>query len=383
MVEGNRVDDIFPLKNSYNKEDIYKMISSVLPSWQTSSPKDLEVTRCMGATNISFKVKMSKYNTNCEESSSPVLLLKIFWKDVGSIINREKEKLIVEGVSKLNFGPKLLYWGELNAYRLEEYIESSPLTIFEMNNKLYYSTFARKICDFQHSPELNKIVQIFDKDSLFCEFLIDTWLSEFRTNFSKYCSHTAQKENIQILNNYEFMSKPAFIEECRKLLPKNSKWISISHNDISEQNILRKTHQKDDLVLIDFEYSGLNYCAYDFAMYISEAVFDYTYPHYPYYKLYMGNRMRDEDITSFLSAYLTHFYASYYTGEGTLEEYINAELEEFREEVLRIECFSNIFTGIWGFLTIDWGEFDESKEWRYQYAMDKLTIYLQLRDKYI
>ena len=379
MEEDNRLSDLFPLKIDYKREDIFEMICKGMESWRSTSPDDLEITRCMGATNISFKVKTLK-----PQILHPHILLKICGENVYNVTNREKEIEIVGGSSDSNLGPTLLY--STITYRIEKIIEGSPLSIFELNNKLLVQMFAHKICDFHNNPKLNQISKEYDQELLFCNKLIDIWLPQFQNKYTQFRSLIKLEENVKILDMYKFMCEEEFRDECLFLLPKGSKWVSICHNDVSELNILQRDAQRDELYLIDFEYSGLNYSAYDISLYLMEAMFDYKHPDFPYYKLYMNNHMCEEEVDYFIIEYLTQFYIKYYEGEEnniSVTQYIEENLSKFKDEVLRLECFAYIFHGIWCFLTIDWEEFNEEKEWRFLYALDKINIYLKLRGRYI
>ena len=56
----------------------------------------------------------------------------------------------------------------------------------------------------------------------------------------------------------------------------------LSHADVQENNILLTSY---GLRLIDFEYSGMCYQAFDIANYFVECTIDYLHTEYPYYSV--------------------------------------------------------------------------------------------------
>lgn len=51
---------------------------------------------------------------------------------------------------------------------------------------------------------------------------------------------------------------------------------------------------KRKFMLIDFEYTHLNFRGYDLACYVNEGFFDYSYPKAPFFKIY------EEEMVAFI-----------------------------------------------------------------------------------
>ena len=59
-------------------------------------------------------------------------------------------------MSEEGTGPKCFYQDD--RYRIEEFFEGRPLTLWEMRNPVVAQSFAKKICDFNFSPKAQKDV---------------------------------------------------------------------------------------------------------------------------------------------------------------------------------------------------------------------------------
>lgn len=76
-------------------------------------------------------------------------------------------------------------------------------------------------------------------------------------------------------------------EERKFLLSKcDLKDTVFSHNDLLANNVLLLEPEKEDskITFIDFEYSGYNVRGFDLGNYFAEAIMDYDYPEYPFFK---------------------------------------------------------------------------------------------------
>ena len=73
-----------------------------------------------------------------------------------------------------------------------------------------------------------------------------------------------------------------------------------SHNDLCYNNIIRDDRS---LRIIDYEYAGFNYRGQDLATYISESMFTYDHPSYPYYSCNPDLEMSDDVAAAFLQEY--------------------------------------------------------------------------------
>jgi thiamine kinase-like enzyme len=76
-----------------------------------------------------------------------------------------------------------------------------------------------------------------------------------------------------------------------------------------------KHEDKSKLILIDFEYTMLNFRGFDIAASINETYMDYTCGHKPFFKFYDDKLVykfeRGEEVERCLIIYLCHYYNNY------------------------------------------------------------------------
>merc|ERR1711953_770129 len=80
--------------------------------------------------------------------------------------------------------------------------------------------------------------------------------------------------------------------------------VVFSHWDNQENNILQ-THY--GLRFIDFEYSGMEYQAFDIATYFVECTIDYIVDEHPFYKVSLADFPTEEEQKLFCSIYLSEY----------------------------------------------------------------------------
>lgn len=144
-----------------------------MTEWQPlKSHDDIEVKRLNGNSNAVFKVniKAGLYPQITENRS---LLFRRYEQD---IIDKQIEQAIFKAMSDNDLGPKMFF--QNNKFRIEEYFEGRPITLWEMRNPMIFENFARNICDFnfnsQAQKDVNSIEQL-DPDNLFIHQVIKQW----------------------------------------------------------------------------------------------------------------------------------------------------------------------------------------------------------------
>lgn len=85
------------------------------------------------------------------------------------------------------------------------------------------------------------------------------------------------------IHDFFYSNKETFLATYDELMPKITEenfdeLVVFSHNDIQENNFI-KNEQK--IVIIDFEYSQLNFRGADLALYLMETSIEYTPNEYP------------------------------------------------------------------------------------------------------
>ena len=107
----------------------------------------------------------------------------------------------------------------------------------------------------------------------------------------------SQSESSQI---YDALSKEYF-EVFLSLLPTSSP-IVFSHMDTSYLNFLYND-EKEEVYLLDFDYSGYSYRGFDLAMLLTDLNYDYSHPNPPYFRFLNSNGPGDELLSECVKSY--------------------------------------------------------------------------------
>jgi len=100
------------------------------------------VKRLNGNSNAVFRVKI-KDGLHPQITENRLLLYRRYEQD---IIDKQIEQAIFKAMSDLNLGPKMFFQND--KFRIEEFFEGRPITLWEMRNPMIFGNFAGKICDF-------------------------------------------------------------------------------------------------------------------------------------------------------------------------------------------------------------------------------------------
>ena len=115
-------------------------IKKHVPSWLEATLAQLDIRRMNGLSNACYRVTFRDY-----AGEDRVLLYRKFESKVS---NKEIEAIIFKYMSDQSLGPKLIF--QNSNYRLEQFFNGRPLTIWEMRNPALMKFFARAIFKFHH-----------------------------------------------------------------------------------------------------------------------------------------------------------------------------------------------------------------------------------------
>ena len=177
-----------------------------------------------GLSNKTFRVK-----------NSGDVIFKIFDATTNKLVDRKKESEVANICSELGIGPKILL--ETEGTRIEEFVK---------NAKPYNLT--------HFLPLVNQIKMLHSFDYMNkTEPLLFTKLKKW-TEYAK-----------QIAPQYEhFYSQ---VDPMINAIKGMNYTLGLCHNDLHEANILISG---ENVVLIDFEYSGYDICEFDLANFVTE-----------------------------------------------------------------------------------------------------------------
>jgi hypothetical protein len=97
------------------------------------------------------------------------------------IIDKKVEALIFKVASEQGLGPKLLY--QCEDFRIEEFLDGRPLTIWEMRNPCFITAYANKIFDWHTNKSLRESMESFrplDINVLVIDTAINEWAPKLK-----------------------------------------------------------------------------------------------------------------------------------------------------------------------------------------------------------
>ncbi|CUM47328.1 unnamed protein product [Debaryomyces fabryi] len=308
------LDNSVPL--DFFKQDIIAMVKALrISKWHKRqlTISNMSVNRISGAlTNSIYKVE---YRDEQQNFVLPTLLLRVYGKNLDSIIDRERELSVLVKLSQRNIGPKLL--GIFSNGRFEQFLDGfSPLNKDNLRDEIISQMLGRRMKDLHYKVELSHE----DVNGLpMCWKLIYKWIQIFEdTVLPSYEASGIKEEDIFLMKFDKFKDLIKKYEKWlldhydTELLASNYKFchndtqygnlllhesfdvndIIISHppssaNLLSDEKslVIKSTSNKKDhsLAVIDFEYSGPNFVAFDLANHFSEWMADYHDPELSYY----------------------------------------------------------------------------------------------------
>lgn len=269
------------------------------------------------------------------------LVARVYGKNTENIINREKEKKNIVILSGYSMAPEVVsFWK--NGYIIG-YIEGRPLKENEM--KKYYISIAQKMRKW-HS------IECYGVPDLFTTMLDWYWKA-----------HVNYKDILEEKGIYEFIvSNQKKTNKCK---------IAFCHNDLLASNIIavnekitkeffenqessfsdQELQLNEDVEFIDYEYSGVNFAAFDIANHLME---------YCGYSL-NADRLPDKEFRR-------KFVKEYF---HDISDVNNLIIDDFCKEVELFIPISNCFWALWALLK------DQSKDRDFdylKYAKFKLSL---------
>ena len=357
-----------------NFDEIFECCIDKIDNWKSNNlkPSDLKSNLYFSMTNKVYKIE------NIKKVPPYAVIFRVFSK-TDKIINLDLNSTLFKACAHDGIGPQILY-DQTPKYRIEEFLEGRVLTFLELNNKLIIESFARKICDFHYNSALKKILIEKDSRNPFVMNVFDTWINTFKSEYSFYLSRVTTPRNKFIMEQLSYILTDEFKDNYFELLPKGAQEVVASHNDILENNIILINNDRNKLYIIDYEYTHLNFRAYDLSLYLLESKFDYTNSDFPFFAYYEEACLTEHNFDYLIEAYLDHYFKNYYSGKKQYEEYMNDETPILKDEVIKLEPINVIIWGIWAILVIDWENLDENC-YNFEFSFHKLELFKKLRSR--
>lgn len=296
------LDNSLPL--DFFKQDIIGLVKTLRISkwWKRQlSALNLFVNRISGAlTNSIYKIE---YKDHHAATQPPALLLRVYGKNVDDIIDRDLELRILIKLSSKGIGPRL--HGIFTNGRFEQFLEGFvTLNKEQIRDEVISQVLGRRMKDLHYRIELEpqdlgdlpmawrliyKWLDLLEKD------VVPTYEDPrdiFLTDFSTF------KQYIEVYRNWLFQRyDPANFSSNYKFCHNDTQYgnlllhRSFDKHDVlvneppTEGTVVMSTSNKKDLHLavIDFEYSGPNFPAFDLENHFSEWMSDYHDPDKSYW----------------------------------------------------------------------------------------------------
>jgi choline/ethanolamine kinase len=290
-------------------ESILAVVHSIETSWAKVVPENCKVTRLVSNSSRVFLV----------ETSLQVLPKRFIFRVFGSsdTLNLTVASQIVQKLCKYKLAPTV--FAETSTYRLEEFLEGfRNLTRTEIVQERIACKISKKLRDL-HSLDLSDIL---DRDSVVCTVNALKW-RKFAQSVFHEPSRFSRNEALQVS---ECLSE-RYLMMFNDVLPKESP-IVLAHMDTSFLNILYQ-EVKDEVYILDFDYTGYCYRGFDIAMLLTDVKYDYNHPVYPFYQYQQEAYPGDQILASCVQAY----------GEGV----------EMFVECKRCMIASNYLWAMWAF----------------------------------
>lgn len=277
--------EIYPKIKRNEEAERTKEIKNILTSILNIKLVDIDEVEVLGGmTNKNYLITINnkKY------------VLRIAGAGTTNIINRYSEKINAREVSKIGVDKELIYFNEETGIKISEYIEKAetlnPETSKKSENLLLTSKLLKKLhtSNIKFENRFNVFNEIKKYENL---------IKNKELIYKAYGGYTENRKLIFGLENF---------------LKKNGMVIVSCHNDTVPENFIK--NDKNEMFLIDWEYSGMNDPMWDLAAHSLESNFD----------------EREENIF--------------------LENYFEKNIK--KEDYLRIGCYKVLQDFLWSIWTI-------------------------------
>ncbi|KAG2171808.1 hypothetical protein INT43_008188 [Umbelopsis isabellina] len=327
-----------------------KVIKKLLPDW--SDVQEIELERVSGALTNAVYFVTSEHGR---------VLLRIYGVGVDEILHRDKEIAWLKLLSQMNIGPQLL--GTFGNGRLEQFLKSETLTQPEIRDPAISEVIAGRI------GELHSIVETFpptktERENPEIWYNVQKWYPMAVRALAEI--YKRKPESREDLRKFDLNKLELEIEEAKEAFSSHQNDLAFCHNDTQYGNILRMKDEDGELVLVDYEYAGYNYAAFDIGNHWCEWTADYHSSDPA--QLYLDRYPNEEEQLRFVRAYLRERHSANPLTDEEIEEKAVALAKESR----LWSVASHLMWGLWGLVQTSQSEIDFDY---YKYAMQRLVAF--------
>lgn len=370
------------LPRDFFKEELIGLIKALkISKWhkRTLVASNMEVNRILGAlTNSIYKLE---YRDPLSLVQPPLLLLRVYGKNVDNLIDRDSELKILIKLSAKRIGPKLL--GIFSNGRFEQFLEGYvTMGKEEIRNPVISQILGRRMKDLHTQVELDDNERELELPVAWLQ--ISKWLLLFESDFLP----TMSKETIEetLLMPWDRFKDLVFAYRHWLFAKYDTDNINANyrfcHNDTQYGNLLLKdtfdpqsviqpesaspagsagisTTNKGDnnMAVIDFEYSGPNFPAYDIADHFSEWMSDYHNLEKPYF-IHNDKYPSDQEQLNLLRSYVEYNFCPVTSNLKTeapapaddFSSLVDFEVKKLYNEIIFWRASVQFFWLIWGLI---------------------------------
>eukprot|EP00347_Sterkiella_histriomuscorum_P000878 403374177 len=350
---------------------------------------ELDCLNISGMSNVTYAISPKLYPTE-------KIVIRFFESKAADF---KTEASIFKLMGERGWGPKEIEHTE--QYRVEEYIDGRPLTTLELRNPFVAKKAMELICETNYDPTLNSLIRDLKEPSQ--NFSTDLIYDREKGWFNRYMNEvrpvlqntdfTGFPRAHEIFQLYEEIvrDKDAFIQEYESLFPVQQE-IVFTHNDIQENNIMAWNKNKTQFVLIDFEYSSLNFRGYDIASYLNEVSLDYTHPVHPkfrYYLEYFDQLWEEGEVNKYLTYYAKKLFQIKCKNEVDFQykdkqqEFLDQEVPILRDQVLKCMLMSDLQWAFWSMIMMPIDDLMKCQEFYMEYGLTRLEMYVKHKEMFL
>lgn len=371
------IDNSLPL--DFFKQDLIGVIKALRVSkWHKRDLvlANMSVLRILGAlTNSIYKLE---YKDPALNVCLPALLLRIYGKNVDLIIDRDTELEVLIKLLQKKIGPRL--WGIFDNGRIEQFLEGFiTLTRHQIRNPVISQMIGRRMKDLHYKLELDdrdrkgmpatwkfilRWMDLFERtilpswtnldhrEAFVTEYQLfrDAVLTYRKWLFDHYDDDHSQ--NMRFCHN-DTQYGNLLLHEL--FLPED---IIVSRDLAPDSSLTSTTNKKDtSLAVIDFEYSGPNFPAYDLVNHFCEWMADYHNEERSYYidETRYPTQLEQLNLIKSYIEYDFHYPSSNYKTNAEVDvtsvnDILQYEIRKLYNECILWRATVLIFWCMWGLI---------------------------------
>ena len=266
------------------KKHALEICKKAIPSWQSFSFEDFDFDDPKGFSSFTMGIR-----NKLDARPNAVLFRKLEGKE-NAILSFETEKETFLSLGAHQIAANCLFY---DGYcRIEAFYDGRTLE----KEDLFEPEVLKGIADQLY--KFHKITpQNLPKDNFF-QLLFNKWGELAKDVLENNINHFPAEEQKMAIELREIYS-PKTWKTIESLLPNSP--ISFCHNDTYHGNIMKLNN--GEIKLLDFEFSCLNFKAYDFSNLYAETVMQHKLPDYPYFRI-NEPAYSEKEINMLISFYL-------------------------------------------------------------------------------